>query len=94
MTQRLENASGYRWVVLLVNAATKVALPVSAGTQAYPLTRDMQIVLLVFMVGQVSGILFVLGMNRIGVVPLLWLFMLLAVAGVGLCSRLTESEIE
>lgn len=49
---------------------------------------------LILLVGQVSGILFVLGMNRIGVVPLLWLFVLLAVAGIGLCSRLTESEIE
>lgn len=45
-------------------------------------------------VGQVSGILFVLGMNTIGVVPRLWIFVLWAVAGVGLCGRLTESAIE
>ena len=46
------------------------------------------------LVGQISGILFVLGMNTVGVVPLLWLFVLLAIASIGLCSRLTESEIE
>lgn len=49
---------------------------------------------LILLVGQVSGILFVLGMNTVGVVPLLWLFVLLAIASVGLCSRLAESEIE
>jgi MFS family permease len=49
---------------------------------------------LILLVGQVSGILFVLGMNTIGVIPLLWLFVLLAVAGVGWCGRLNESEIE
>jgi len=49
---------------------------------------------LILLVGQISGILFVLGMNTVGVVPLLWLFVLLAIASVGLCSRLTESEIE
>ncbi|BBO79131.1 hypothetical protein DSCW_65480 [Desulfosarcina widdelii] len=49
---------------------------------------------LILLMGQVSGILFVLGMNTVGVVPLLWLFVLLAFASVGLCGRLTESEIE
>jgi MFS family permease len=49
---------------------------------------------LILLVGQVSGILFVLGMNTVGVVSLLWLFVLLAIVSVGLCGRLTESEIE
>ena len=48
---------------------------------------------LILLVGQVSGILFVVGMNTIGVVPFMWLFVLLAVASLGLCTRLTDPEM-
>jgi len=48
---------------------------------------------LILLVGQVSGILFVLGMNAIGVVPFMWLFVLLGVASLVLCTRLTDPDM-
>jgi sugar phosphate permease len=48
---------------------------------------------LILLVGQVSGILFVLGMNTIGVAVVMWAFVLLGALTLYLCTRLNESQI-
>jgi sugar phosphate permease len=47
----------------------------------------------VLLAGQISGILFVLGMNAVGVTPFLFLFVILMSANVVLAARLNESKI-
>lgn len=48
---------------------------------------------LILLVGQVSGILFVLAMNTIGVAAVMGAFVLLAALNLYLCTRLNESRI-
>ena len=48
---------------------------------------------LLTLAGQISGILFIVGMNAVGMIPFMVLFVVLAVVNVLLCTRLEESPL-
>jgi MFS family permease len=48
---------------------------------------------LLTLAGQISGILFIIGMNTVGMIPFMILFVALAVVNVWLCTRLDESPL-
>ena len=48
---------------------------------------------LLTLAGQISGILFIIGMNTVGMIPFMVLFVVLAAVNVLLCTRLEESPL-
>jgi len=48
---------------------------------------------LILLAGQISGILFILGMNKIGMIASLYIYILFAVIGVIICLLLKESPM-